>query len=206
MVFKLMSQTQIGSHLTFKAMALMLLELLKIKSSLGWHLIPLFFAYIFIAEIPTNDIFVPTFENTYSEGTDIITCSVASTDTGFLTDTSTVLISRIPELRAFLVLLQQGKKTDSGLTFQAVRCLETWLCYLRLLNLGISFPSKYSAKVLTVISQALIATGYTLYIYDIFDLLIFGTCSKLMVRPEGKNICTAILFPAAGHCVGYYFL
>lgn len=206
MVFKLMSQPQIGSHLTFKAMALMLLELLKIKSSLGWHLIPLFFAYIFIAEIPTNDIFVPTFENTYSEGTDIITCSVASTDTGFLTDTSTVLISRIPKLRAFLVLLQQGKKTDSGLTFQAVRCLETWLCYLRLLNLGISFPSKYSAKVLTVISQALITTGYTLYIYDIFDLLIFGTCSKLMVRPEGKNICTAILFPAAGHCVGYYFL
>lgn len=156
---------------------------------------------------PTDDILVAAFEKAYFDGADIITCSIGSAGTGFLTDPTSMLASRIAELGVF-ISIAAGNEGDVGPYFPsspasgelvtAVASVEA-NTVLAWNGTGIGLTSNTSFEYITT-------TGYAPNITGVFELLVFDNCDKLELLPNSTDKQTAILFPAQGKCVGnkYY--
>lgn len=160
---------------------------------------------------PTDDILVAAFEKAYFDGADIITCSIGSAGTGFLTDPSSMLASRIAELGLF-ISIAAGNEGDTGPYFPsspasgelvtAVASTEastvvTWTAFAN------STSSSTSGNFTDL--QYITTTGFAPDLEGTFDLLVFDKCESLTTLGNSTNNRTAVLFPAVGGCTGFAY-
>jgi subtilisin family serine protease len=156
---------------------------------------------------PTDDILVSAFEKAYFDGADIITCSVGSAGTGFLTDPSSALASKIAELGVF-ISVAAGNEGRVGPYFPSSPASGELITSVASVEARDLLSWKGLAKSTNgdfTSFEYVTTTGYASDIYGTLDLLVFETCSKLMLLPKSENNRTAILFPASGHCVDHSF-
>lgn len=156
---------------------------------------------------PTDDILVAAFEKAYFDGADIITCSIGSAGTGFLTDPTAMLASRIAELGIF-ISIAAGNEGDTGPYFPSSPASGELVTAVASVEAPTIVGWEGSANTTLGNSTSFVyvtTTGYAPELNGTFDLLVFDTCEKLLTLTKSNNNHTAILFPATGACTGYRF-
>lgn len=162
---------------------------------------------------PTDDILVAAFEKAYFDGADIITCSIGSAGTGFMTDPTAMLASRIAELGIF-ISIAAGNEGDTGPYYPSspasgelvtsVASVEASTVVTWTARANSTFNNSTTNSNTTDL-QYVTTTGYAPDLSGTFDLLVFDSCDRLATLAPSANNNTAILFPAAGKCLGYSF-
>lgn len=162
---------------------------------------------------PTDDILIAAFEKAYFDGADIITCSIGSAGTGFLTDPTAMLASRLAELGLF-ISIAAGNEGDTGPYYpsspasgelvMAVASVEantvvTWVASANATDSFSGIADSTEFQYVTTLGSAPELRGT-------FDLRLFDNCNDILTIKKGpQNKNTAILFPAIGNCIGFSF-
>lgn len=156
---------------------------------------------------PTDDLLVAAFEKAFFDGVDIITCSVGSAGTGFLTDPTSMLASRLAELGVF-ISIAAGNEGDTGPFYPSSPASGELVASVA--SVEASTIVKYNASANTTIGnstslQYITTAGFAPELTGTFDLLVFDKCEKLSGLSKSTNNHTAILFPAELTCSGFSF-
>lgn len=156
---------------------------------------------------PTDDILVAAFERAYFDGADIITCSIGSAGSGFLTDPTSMLASRIAELGVF-ISIAAGNEGDMGPYYPSSPAsgeLVTAVASVEAKDIVTWEASANTTKGNTTNFEYVTTTGYSPDLQGDFDLLVYNNCSQILTLPKSSNNNTALLFPLTETCKGFRF-